>query len=307
MVSTNTLISNIQTLTDNIPNTDISNVVVIDTENSRIGVKINDPQYAIHVDGSGETIKCPTLVVEDNIDCTSGNIICSSLDVTNTLNISGGSITGVTQINADLITADESTLNVTSITSDDRFKHNEKNINNGLNVIRKLNPQIYDKTKTFKKANYRGKINEPYIVEAGFIAQEVNKINELKFTVTEGSKTKPYALNYNNIFVYSVAAIIEIDKEISKIQNAINIIKEDLDIKYNNLLKRFDLITNKIQNIDNINKTVSTFNMKLNKYDANYNNKDKLVQENLINLQKIIQGQNNVIKKLTSRIEKLEK
>ena len=299
MVSTNTLISTIQTLTDNIPTNLNDNVVVIDTKLSRIGVKINNPGYAIHV-GSGE-IKCPTLIV-DNINCTSGDgtITCEDLSL-------NGSITGVTEITANLITADQTTLTVTSITSDDRFKHNEKNINDGLDVIRKLNPQIYDKTKTFKKANYRGKINEPYIVEAGFIAQEVNKINELKFTVTQGSKTKPYALNYNNIFVYSVAAIKEIDKEISKIQNEINIIKKDLDNKYNNLLKRFDLITNKIQNIDNINKTVSTFNMKLNKYDTNYNNKNKLVEENFINLQKIIQGQNNVIKKLTSRIEKLEK
>ena len=292
--TTNTLISTIQTLTDNILSTTTNDVVVIDTKESRIGVKINNPEYAIHVGGSEETIKCPKLIV-DNINCTNGNgtITCNNLNVY-TLDVSNITI------------SDTTTGNITII-SDDRFKHNEKHIKDGLNVIRKLDPQIYDKTTTFKKANYRGKINEPYIVEAGFIAQEVNKINELKFTVTEGSKTKPYALNYNNIFVYSVAAIKEIDKEISKIQNAINIIKEDLDIKYNNLLKRFDLITNKIQNIDNINKTVSTFNMKLNKYDANYNNKDKLVQENLINLQKIIQGQNNVIKKLTSRIEKLEK
>ena len=44
-------------------------------------------------------------------------------------------------------------------TSDDRFKHNEKIITNGLNIIRQLQPQIYQKTNTFKEADFRGKIS----------------------------------------------------------------------------------------------------------------------------------------------------
>lgn len=39
-------------------------------------------------------------------------------------------------------------------TSDDRLKHNEIDISNGLNVIIQLKPQVYQKTNTMKEENY---------------------------------------------------------------------------------------------------------------------------------------------------------
>ena len=66
-------------------------------------------------------------------------------------------------------------------------------------------------TKKFKKHDFRGVLNEPYIIEAGLIAQEVEAIPNLEFSVKKGTSTKPYAVNYNNIFVYGLAAIKELD------------------------------------------------------------------------------------------------
>ena len=60
-------------------------------------------------------------------------------------------------------------------TSDDRVKHNEEDISGSLAVIRKLRPQVYDKTATMgDDQDLSGAIRE-----AGFIAQEVAEIPEL--------------------------------------------------------------------------------------------------------------------------------
>ena len=69
--------------------------------------------------------------------------------------------------------------------SDDRFKHNEIHITNGLEIIKKLQPQFYDKSDNMKDENYNGVLEEgTYHKESGFIAQEVNEINELKHLVS---------------------------------------------------------------------------------------------------------------------------
>lgn len=98
--------------------------------------------------------------------------------------------------------------------SDDRLKHNETSIINGLSVISKLTPKKYDRTESMKDANFVGKLSEYSYEEAGFIAQEVLNIPELSFTVhvpQEDVETTAYGLNYNSIFTYSVAAIKELD------------------------------------------------------------------------------------------------
>ena len=139
----------------------------------------------------------------------SGNLKFSSDFSYNTLSISGGYLVG----------NNVSTSTNVRVTSDDRMKHNEIDISNGLEIINKLNPQFYQKTETFKTENYRGILIEPYTYEAGFIAQEVENISELRFTVNRGDDTLPYTLNYNNIFTYGMAAIQELDKKIEKIEN----------------------------------------------------------------------------------------
>ena len=82
------------------------------------------------------------------------------------------------------------TLNVTGTftnTSDDRLKHNEVVIANGLEIIDKLNPKFYQKTQTLLDSSYNGDLSgQAWTYEAGLIAQELLQIPELSFAVCGG-------------------------------------------------------------------------------------------------------------------------
>lgn len=138
--------------------------------------------------------------------------ICANLDLSGDLVIDGSArILG--QVGGEYFV----------LTSDDRLKHNELVINNALNVINKLNPQLYQKTKNFKAHDFSGIVNESYIIEAGLIAQELELLDDISFCVNSGNNVTPYSVNYNNIFVYGLAAIKELDNKINyMIDNSIN-------------------------------------------------------------------------------------
>ena len=97
--------------------------------------------------------------------------------------------------------------------SDDRLKINETSIIDALATIRQLSPQRY--TRVAKESHTTG------WEEAGFIAQSVDKIPELQFTViTDEEEADPdtgetptgyLALDYNSIFTHLVAAVKELD------------------------------------------------------------------------------------------------
>jgi hypothetical protein len=339
MSGLNKIVTSISALTDDIIMPNANDVVCIDTENSRIGVKTSSPAYDIDVSG---TLRTNTLMlgrdtsmtffnsriftnapitINAEISCnslktgalfTTSDISASSLlyvnnirpfNNANPLSISGnvlmdGSLTllnnarlfvniinplsGTSDISINgsvRIIGPTSYLSVGSLAvgnvissangllsgSDDRLKHNEETIVNALTTIRQLSPQIYQKTATFKDAHYRGPLSEPYIIEAGLIAQEVEKINELKFSVNVGNEQSPYSLNYNNIFVYSLAAIKELDAQVQIINENLNknenFIKNegsnDLATIVNNkieyigqLVKKIELLENRLANIE---------------------------------------------------------
>ena len=140
------------------------------------------------------------------------------------------------------------------ITSDDRLKHNEEVIANALLTIRQLSPQIYQKTATFRDPHYMGPLNEPYIIEAGLIAQEVEKINELKFSVIVGNEQSPYSLNYNNIFVYCLAALKELDTQVQIINDNLN--KNENFIKNEGSNDLATIVNNKIEYIGQLTKKI---------------------------------------------------
>ena len=103
--------------------------------------------------------------------------------------------------------------------SDNRLKHNEKKIKNGLDVIRRIEPQEYQKTGEMLAPDYNGDISGEWHYEAGFIAQEIKQIPEISYSVLGGDTIKetgeivpePYSVNYNNIFTYAVAGLKELD------------------------------------------------------------------------------------------------
>jgi uncharacterized coiled-coil protein SlyX len=103
--------------------------------------------------------------------------------------------------------------------SDDRLKHNEYDIINGLDMIRLLTPQRYQRTKELYDADYNGDISGYFHEEAGFIAQDVMKIPDLSFAVGGGDYIDesgniiptPYNLRYHELFVFNMAATKELD------------------------------------------------------------------------------------------------
>jgi hypothetical protein len=174
------------------------------------------------------------------------------------------------------------TVQSANVNSDDRLKHNEVVITNGLDVIDKLNPKFYQKTLTLLDASYNGDLSgQSWSYEAGLIAQEVLQIPDLSFAVSGGDyyqetinyydisyilrnqsndistnyydpstnyiKTanydisynlikQPYALNYNSVFTYGIAAIKELHAKV-KIQETTN-----LDDQLSSLIERIEAL-----------------------------------------------------------------
>jgi hypothetical protein len=184
--------------------------------NVRIDGSLNSPNLYVRV-------IYPSISGGDISINTSGNIW-----IDGSLNIRG---TGTTIVGSSVGTG------YITLRSDDRLKHNEQNIVNALLAIRQLKPQIYQKTSNFKELHYRGRLNEPYIIEAGLIAQDVEQIEELKFSVISGNEQTPYSLNYNSIFIYCLAALKELDNNVETIKNVLNFAEIT-----NNATTNYDLI-----------------------------------------------------------------
>jgi hypothetical protein len=119
-----------------------------------------------------------------------------------------------------------------SHSSDNRMKHNEVDISNGIAIVNKLKPKFYIKTALkdpsgnvysndhdFTEEEKANQILNRYgTYESGFIAQEVREIPELVHTVTgdeydaSGNATN-LGLNYDNITPYLARAIQELHRE----------------------------------------------------------------------------------------------
>jgi hypothetical protein len=257
ITSVNSLLNNVS-----IPINKTNDVICIDTLNNRLGIKKANPLCELDVSGNIEGIELYISKIYGNVNSDLSTLILDgSANFINNLHIGGNLI-----VDGSLLVQDYNTetfgmqinynLNDLDISyiyynSDDRLKHNEKPITNGLEILRKLNPQIYQKTQNFKNSDYRGELIEPNYLEAGLIAQEVLEINDLSYTVRIGDQNTPYSLNYNNIFVYGLSAIKELDKKLNTFGTFSNI--ENLE-KYENLIKNqasiIQILNSKINNIE---------------------------------------------------------
>jgi hypothetical protein len=162
-------------------------------------------------------------------------------------------------------------VNTTTYSSDDRLKHNEVVIANGLDIIDQLTPKFYQKTQVLLDASYNGDLsNYAWNHEAGLIAQELLQINDISYVVSGGDYyeqtynlitqtndssnanyevsnnliAQPYNVNYNSVFVYGLAAIKELHQKFNAQQatllNQKNII--------NSLLTKIETLENNRNN-----------------------------------------------------------
>ena len=142
-------------------------------------------------------------------------------------------------------------------TSDDRLKHNEEEIVDALTSINKLKLRKYNKTSEMLDANFNGNLDELGLThhkEIGFIAQEVAKIPELNFLVSDGGTDErvvkeedleagtpaiteeveiPFSLNYQGITNLGIQAIQELSVKCDTLESVVNTQQEQI----NNLLQ----------------------------------------------------------------------
>ena len=125
-----------------------------------------------------------------------------------------------------------------SAVSDDRLKFNETTITNGLSVINKLNPVIYDMSPEFNNEVRTRK-------RSGFVAQEVYDIDDLKHTINVGNDSNPWSIHYNDIFTYNISATKELDNIVQQQKNEIDSLKS----KNLELENKLDLLKNKLNEL----------------------------------------------------------
>jgi hypothetical protein len=179
--------------------------VYIDHDFQRIGYSLNGNNWTITTLATSTNARCmcwsPELGIFVGLKVNS--VMTSSLKgrPPTSYNVFDSSFNSINENGIwDFSNINVTTLNVTGTstgTSDDRLKHNEVVITNGLNIIEKLTPKFYQKTQDLLDASYNGDLsNHAWTYEAGLIAQEVLQISDLSFVVGGGDY---YEQTYNLI------------------------------------------------------------------------------------------------------------
>jgi len=133
--------------------------------------------------------------------------------------------------------------------SDDRLKHNEKEVVNALDVINKLDVLTYFKSQKKYAENHNYELDnsgnpitdDKYHIETGLIAQKVKEIPELEYcvsytdTIYEDDDYSDYFVNYNDIFCFNITATQELDKKVialetknTELENEVATLKTEL-------------------------------------------------------------------------------
>jgi hypothetical protein len=112
-------------------------------------------------------------------------------------------------------------VNYLTTGSDDRLKHNEESIIDGLNTINKLKPKIY-----IKRNNIFNDNNVVFKRCSGYIAQDIsNDIPEISHVINRSDKIM--SVSYNEIQPYITRSIQELDVICNNIKNeTINLLQQ---------------------------------------------------------------------------------
>ena len=115
-------------------------------------------------------------------------------------------------------------VNLLTANSDDKLKHNEQLITDGLSVVNKLKPKYYIKTN-----NYINIDNSNLSYSSGYIAQDIsNDIPELTHVI---NKSQEYlSVKYTQIQPYITRAIQELDILCEKIKSDTNSLQQQVEL-----------------------------------------------------------------------------
>ena len=150
--------------------------------------------------------------------------------------------------------------------SDNRLKHNEINITNGLNIINQLQPQFYQKTNKLLDANYNGDLSGyDWYYEAGLIAQDLLN-SDISYVVIGGDYydksnnlvENAYSVNYNSVFIYVLAAVKELDIIIKNQQTSITNQQTIITNQQTIITNQQTTMTNQQTTINELNNKVGT-------------------------------------------------
>ena len=139
------------------------------------------------------------------------------------------------------------TVNGIFTNSDKRLKENNIDIINGIELIKKLKPQIYDKRNKLELDD-----NNYYIKESGFIAQDIEEVEELKHLINKPKniEKEPYTMNYIGLIAYNTAATKELDNIVEQQKIKINSQENRIQQLENKVLSQETLINQLISRIE---------------------------------------------------------
>ena len=237
------------------------------TGNAEVGGALDvtgNAQVGGALDVTGNAQVGGALDVTGDADVGGALDVTGNADVGGSLKIMGGLYSGFRNYGVNVITASITPSGHASVTSlnqgsDDRLKHNETPIINGLDVINKLNPLSYIKTHITYDSNHNFELSDngvptvngnelsksDWFFENGIIAQEIEQIDELKHVVSDSTRQDENGniiktVKYNDIFVYNVAAV----QELHKLHQEDNAKIAELTTNYNALLARVAALEN---------------------------------------------------------------
>jgi hypothetical protein len=201
------------------------------------------------------------------------------------------------------------TVNGATVNSDDRLKHNEVVITNGLTIIDRLTPKFYQKTQVLLDASYNGDLSGyAWSYEAGLIAQEVLQISDLSYVVGGGdyyeqtynliTQTQDLSANYyelsNNYFEISTNNY-EVSYNYYEVSNNYYELRSNY---YQQSANNYEIINNLIAQAHNLNyNSVFVYGLAAIK---ELHTKVKAQESTILN-------QKNIISSLLARIQALEK
>ena len=169
--------------------TDLMRLAPLNTGTARIDPEYNHIKFRTFSNGNKDLL----VRGEDRLFLVGGSTVFNDAA---RITLQQVSSTARVDINGEVVT--DATITCTSLTqtSDARLKRNLAPISDALATIRKLLPQTYEKQG---------------LLDAGFVAQEVETIPELKPYVSTPEDEAPKGLNYSALFTHAVAALQELD------------------------------------------------------------------------------------------------